>query len=480
MISNIVIDTDAYKITHHLQRPSNLTYFYSYGEPREGGYYNHVMFFGLNYIIQNYFKVPTLEDIKEGKGICEKLFGTNKYFNEEVWLKVAELGYLPLIVKGVREGTLVKENNVCFTIESTEPWFAPMVSHFEDFLMHVWYPTAVATRGTNIKSMLIPLLGDYCGKDINSLLPYMVTDFGLRGGAGYEAAILGGMAHLVNFKGTDNIPAIHNILKYYPPTKEALDDGYIVGGSVWATEHSVATVWGKDNEVEYLRAQLYRGDTNLPVSIVIDSYDADNFTKNVVMELREDIINRPGRVVFRPDSGEVLPSVLLHLSNLEGVFGTTINSCGLKVLNHNVGLIQGDGMNELSIPTLYYNIAQVGWAPENIVVGSGGGLLVEGLSRDTNRWAVKCSYAEVDGESINVSKTPKTDMTKASKSGKLKLVEESFANFSTISSSFMTKEEFDSYEDSMIEYYNNGSTITVPFDEITRRAGKYINYFSNF
>ena len=70
-------------------------------------------------------------------------------------------------------------------------------------------------------------------------------------------------------------------------------------------------------------------------------------------------------------------------------------------------------------------------------------------------------------------------MTKASKSGKLKLIEESFANFSTISSSSMTKEEFDSYEDSMIEYYNNGSTIIVPFDEITRRAEKYINYFSN-
>ena len=136
-------------------------------------------------------------------------------------------------------------------------------------------------------------------------------------------------------------------------------------------------------------------------------------------------------------------------------------------------------MNELSIPNLYYNIAQVGWAPENIVVGSGGGLLVEGLSRDTSRWAVKCSYAEVDGKSINVSKTPKTDMTKASKSGKLKLVEQSFANFSTVSSSFMTKEEFDSYEDSMIEYYNNGSTIIVPFNEITERAKKYINYFLN-
>lgn len=97
-------------------------------------------------------------------------------------------------MKGVREGTLVEENNVCFTIESTEPWFAPMVSHFEDFLMHVLYPTAVATRGTNIKSMLIPLLDDYCGEDMNSLLPYMVNNFGLRGAAGYEAAVLGGMA----------------------------------------------------------------------------------------------------------------------------------------------------------------------------------------------------------------------------------------------------------------------------------------------
>src|SRR6478609_3566780 len=113
MRRNICIDTDAYKIVHHLQRPGNITKLYSYGEPRVGGKNKKICFFGLQPIIQDNLLAPVTDAI-------------------------------------------IDEGNVCFTIESTEPWFANMISHYEDFLMHAWYPTSVCTRAMNIKNNIRP------------------------------------------------------------------------------------------------------------------------------------------------------------------------------------------------------------------------------------------------------------------------------------------------------------------------------------
>ena len=144
MRRNLVVDTDAYKITHWLQRPQNITKLYSYGEPRVGGKDKEICFFGLNPIIQNHFmQKVTPEMIIEGIEESIDTFGTPDYFNKEVWQRVMNLEYLPLRIRAVPEGTVLPEGNVAFTIESTEPWFANMVSHFEDYLMWVWYSTAV-------------------------------------------------------------------------------------------------------------------------------------------------------------------------------------------------------------------------------------------------------------------------------------------------------------------------------------------------
>lgn len=444
MISNPVIDTDAYKITHWKQRPEGVTKFYNYGEPRLGGQHDEICFFGLQYIIKEYFmKSITKEDIEKGEQICRGVFGYGEYFPKEIWEKVRQLGYFPLKIKTVKEGTVLPTSNVCFTCESTEPWFADMVSHFEDYLMWCWYSTAVATRTFNIKLGIAPSF-EKSSDFVN--LDYAVNDFGLRGGAFKEAAAIGGMGHLVNFRGTDNIPAIYNMDHYY---------GETIGESVWATEHSVATVWGKDREIDYVKAQLLRSDPNSTVSIVIDSYDSDNFIKNVIghPEIKQIIMARPGRVVCRPDSGEPLRNVVKYSEMLGDIFGYSINQKGYKVIKENVGIIQGDGMTETSIPSLYSEYIKTGWSASNVITGSGGGLLTEGLTRDTDRWAIKASYVEINGEPVDVRKTPKTDMTKQSKSGLLKLHKSGHA-FSTISS---TKDGIDNhYTDELVTIFENG------------------------
>ena len=467
MRRNLVVDTDAYKITHWLQRPQNITKLYSYGEPRVGGKDKEICFFGLNPIIQNHFmQKVTPEMIIEGIEESIDTFGTPDYFNKEVWQKVMNLGYLPLRIRAVPEGTVLPEGNVAFTIESTEPWFANMVSHFEDYLMWVWYSTAVCTRAFNIKKGILPSFlksSDFT----NEVLPVAVNDFGLRGGTFFEGSAIGGMAHLVHFVGSDNMPASRMIKDYYGMKGRAK--------SVWATEHSVATAYGDGvGEFDYVKAQLSQF-TDRTKSIVIDSYDPDNFIQNVVgnPEIRDMIISHEGRIVFRPDSGKPLTNVCKYSDMLGAIFGFSLNSKGYKVINHNVGLIQGDGMNEQSIPELYAEYIKTGWAADNIITGSGGGLLEEGLTRDTQRWAVKACYGEKDGVPFNIQKRPKSDMTKASKAGELKL-HKIGSSFMTLESSKETPQQFKAYQDSLVTVFENGKHYPITFEEVIANANKHL------
>lgn len=464
---NSLISTDAYKITHWLQRPTNLTKLYSYAEARRGGQHSEICFEGIQPIIKNYF-LPffTEENIKEGFEESLSCFGNPNYFPKEIWERVLKLGYYPIRIKAVKEGTVVPVSNVLFTIESTEPWFAGMVSHFEDWLMWCWYSSAVATRAYNIRKNIIPAFEK---SQENPYYGFAVNDFGYRGAKFHEAACYGGAGFLTFFDGTDNLAARKFIKDNYGTAG--------IGQSVWATEHSVATVWGPGKgEFGYIKAQLERAGDSAIVSIVIDSYDSDNFIKNVVgnPEIKELIIKRSGRTVLRPDSGDPLENVIKYSEMLGNIFGYHLNKKQYKVLNHNIGIIQGDGMTETSIPHLYNEYVKAGWSTENVVTGSGGGLLTEGLTRDTDRWAIKASYAEIDNNSIEVRKTPKTDMTKQSKGGKLKLHKTGGA-FLTLESVKETSAMFNSYTDELEVVYENGQLMRdQTFDEIRKIANSYL------
>ncbi|AEJ30714.1 nicotinate phosphoribosyltransferase [Leuconostoc sp. C2] len=416
MTENLILATDAYKLTHHLQYPSNITKLYSYGEARVGGQFNTVSWFGMSMILHDYFHEPITNDmIDEAEKVSELTFGTKAYFNRSVWEKVRDLGYFPVKIKALPEGLEVPTGNALFTIESTAPWFATSLNALEVLLMHVWYPTTIATNSMYIKKRLAPLLKK---SGSQSGLFLAVNDFGLRGATSLESGKRGGAAHLLHFQGSDNMAASQYFEAVYGVSGRAL--------SVWATEHSVATAYGTgQGEFDYVNAQFDRAPDDAILSIVIDSYDALNFVKTVIGSpaIKARIINRAGRVVLRPDSGDPQTIDLEVLALLANIFGTKTNAQGYKVLQNNVGIIQGDGMKADTIIALYEALMSAGWSADNLVVGSGGGLLQEGFTRDTERFAIKAAYAEnASGQKINIQKNPKTDASKASKAGLLKVI----------------------------------------------------------
>lgn len=466
MRKNIVLDTDAYKVCHWKMYPSNLTKLYSYAESRVGSKYPEVCFFGLQMVIQDHLMQQIDNDmIEEGAYEASETFGTDTYFNREVWEKVRDLGYLPLKIMAVPEGSIVSISNVLFTMESTEPWFAKTMNALESTLMHSWYPTTVCTRVMYIKRNIKPYF-DRSSDVTEYVLPFAVNDFGYRGATSHETAARGGAAHLVHFMGSDNMAANRAIKDYYN------EPGRLK--SVWATEHSVATSFGSGKgETDYIKHQLTHSEPDKILSIVIDSYDDNAFILNVVGsdEIRNLIISRTGRVVFRPDTGKPLVNVCQKSDMLGSIFGFTINSKGYKVLGHNVGILQGDGMNEDTIPDLYRDYIKTGWAADNFITGSGGGLLQVDIDRDTQRMAIKASYGERDGQPFNIQKNPASDRTKSSKAGKLKL-HPSMNSFSTLASSTINQVQFDAYLDALEVVYENGNFKRDSFHNIITRASK--------
>jgi nicotinamide phosphoribosyltransferase len=228
-----------------------------------------------------------------------------------------------------------------------------------------------------------------------------------------ESAGIGGAAHLVNFMGTDTITGVLFAREYY--------GAGVAGFSIPAAEHSTITSWGRDGEVkayENMLAQFARPGTIL--AVVSDSYDIYNAASKLWgEELRQQVIDSGATVVIRPDSGDPVEVNRRLIEILGEKFGYTVNAKGFKVLN-NVRLIQGDGINELTVRSILGAFTAMGWSADNIAFGMGGALL-QAVDRDTQKFAMKASSARINGEWVNVVKDPVTDPGKKSKAGRVTL-----------------------------------------------------------
>jgi nicotinamide phosphoribosyltransferase len=245
-------------------------------------------------------------------------------------------------------------------------------------------------------------------------LPFKLHDFGARGVSSLESAGLGGAAHLVNFMGTDTVAGVLTARAYYHEP--------MAGFSIPAAEHSTITSWGREREVDAYANMLRQfAKPGSLVAVVSDSYDIYTAIREYWgTTLRQQVIDSGATVVIRPDSGDPVEVVHQCLELLDEAFGSTVNGKGYKVLNH-VRLIQGDGVDPDSIRAILERITEAGYATDNIAFGMGGGLLQK-LNRDTQKFALKCSAARVDGQWIDVYKDPVTDAGKTSQRGRLTLL----------------------------------------------------------
>lgn len=451
---SVVNMTDSYKMTHWKIKPKGLTKLYSYLEARSpSSFSDETCFFGLQYFIKRYLlgEVVSIRDLPRVRAFCKHHFyGVEGLFNEEGWKYIIEKhgGRLPVSIKAVAEGTIMKTGNVMMTIENTDEECAWLTNFLETVLVEIWNTITVASLSRSMKKTQYAAMKETMDNDslIKILMPSRIHDFGFRGVSSPETAAISGAAHLVNFAGTDTIAAIEMITQFYcgfeyedifdydsnicnkqwdPEHSYQLWHEFYVnnmpGYSIPATEHSQMTLRGPEGEDEVC-GSLLKEFPNGFIACVSDSFDLFNcITEIWGNKYKEDILNRNGILVIRPDSGDPSIIIPLVLDAIGSKFGFRRNSKGFRILNDKVRVIQGDGVNVESHKEILNVIKAANWSVENIAFGSGGGLLQK-VNRDTYSFAFKACWAVLDGKGREVYKKPKTDPKKNSKRGELALV----------------------------------------------------------
>lgn len=416
---NIILDSDSYKYSQWVQYPEGTEYVYSYIESR-GGKYDRLVYFGLQAFLREYMTVPvTVAMIDQAEEIMAV---HGEPFNREGWeyIVFTHGGYLPVEIKAVDEGTVMRPRQILLSIVNTDPKCYWLTSFLETALLRaIWYPTTVASNSYYSKTIIASFLernGD------PSLIDFKLHDFGARGVSSLESAALGGMAHLVNFKGTDTVSGILAAMEYY--------DAKVSGFSIPAMEHSTVTSWGRENEVEAYRNMLknYAKEGKI-LACVSDSYDIYKACEMWGTELKQEVIDSKAVVVIRPDSGDPIQVVNDCLKILDKHFGHTMNTKGYRVLN-NVRIIQGDGIDHDMIRSILTEMDLNGYSADNVAFGQGGALL-QIVNRDTLEFAMKCSAAMINGKWVDVYKDPVTSSMKKSKKGRMMLVKDETGNFVT-------------------------------------------------
>lgn len=466
-LDNLLLNTDSYKASHWLQYPPGTDATFFYVESR-GGVYDRTVFFGLQAILTEYLAKPvTHADIDEARD----LFAAHgEPFNEAGWRYIVDRhgGLMPIRIRAVPEGTVVPTHQALVTIESTDPQAYWVPSYLETLLLRLWYPVTVATISWHAKQTIRQFL-ERTSDDPEGQLPFKLHDFGARGVSSTESAALGGAAHLVNFLGTDTVSGLLLAKRYYHEP--------MAGYSIPAAEHSTITSWGREREVDAYRNMLTQfAKPGAIVAVVSDSYDIFHaIREHWGKTLREQVIASGATLVVRPDSGDPVDVVHQCLSLLDEAFGHTVNGKGYKVLNH-VRVIQGDGINPTSIRAILERVTSYGYATDNLAFGMGGALL-QRLDRDTQKFALKCSAARVDGEWIDVYKDPVTDKGKSSKRGRMTLLRHrEYGHFKTVpvpadAPSLEHAAKPAGYDDAMVTVWEDGKLVSDwTFAQVRERA----------
>ncbi len=457
MTDSILFLTDSYKITHWKQYPPGTEKVYSYFESR-GGKFDSTVFFGLQYFLKKYLEGQRIfqSDIDEAQEFWGAHFGQD-LFNLEGWMHILKEhdGYLPISIKAVPEGTVVPTRNVMLTVENTDPKVPWLTNILETLLVQVWYPMTVATLSREMKKLILGYL-EKTGTP--ELIDFKLHDFGFRGVSSVDSAGIGGGAHLVNFMGTDTARGIRFAMKYY--------GAEMCGFSIPASEHSTITAWGRDHEADAFENMLTQYPEGL-VACVSDSYDIYKACDTWGTKFKEKILGRQGTLIVRPDSGDPPIVVIEVLNRLSEKFGYTRNQKGYKVLPDQVRVIQGDGCDYTMVRLILSVMDLNGWSADNIAFGMGGALLQK-MDRDTQKCAFKCSAVTINGEERDVYKDPITDPGKASKAGRLKLIQEVGGHYRTVSIS-------EEGEDQLVEVFRDGEIlVNHSFEDIKARAGKHV------
>ncbi len=433
MKMNPILAIDGYKVSHRVQYPQGTTKVYSNFTPRSDRFFQSpladgkLVFFGLQGFMQwflvdlfndAFFARPEDDVVNEYKQIMDSYLGRDAVAVDHI-RTLHRTGYLPLHIKALDEGSKVPMKVPVLTITNTRDDAFWLVNYLETILSaELWKASTNATIAHHYRKICATWADKTCS-DL-SHLDFQCHDFSFRGMAGLQDTMQAGGGHLLSFKGTDSIPSILYARDYYTDGEE-----YFIGASIPATEHSVMCMGQHEGEIETFRRLIVDLYPQGFVSIVSDTWDYWRVLTEYTRELKASIMNREGRVVFRPDSGDPVdilcgtgadddtradrsPEEKGSVEVLWEIFGGTVNDKGYKVLDPHVGLIYGDSITLERANTILRRLEAKGFASSNVVFGIGS-FTYQYNTRDTFGFAMKATWGQVNGEGRTIFKEPKTD-----------------------------------------------------------------------
>jgi nicotinamide phosphoribosyltransferase len=436
---NPFLCTDGYKTSHHQMYPEGTTLVYSNFTPRHGKHTNvkggkGVVSFGQQMIMRQikemfdkyFFNLPFMEGLRgssrpeiknvlknQRNKVCQEIkqeysmylgYDYDVSHIERLW----DLGYLPIKVKALPEGTFVPYGVPVLTIVNTNPDFFWLTNFLETLISNMlWMPMTAATTAHHYKEILTDACLQTDAQAID-FVDFQGHNFGMRGMAGIDATVYAGLGHATSFKGDDSLPTIASARKYYD------EKGFVVG-SVNATEHSVMCAGGDDSELETFRYLMKQFPTGI-LSIVSDTWNLWDVLTKYLPVLKDEIMSRDGKIVIRPDSGDPVdiicglnshPNPCMDVEGLRSneeskgviellwdLFGGTINDQGYKVLDPHIGAIYGDSITPQRAKDIVERLKLKGFASTNVVLGIGS-FTYQFVTRDTHGFAMKATYVEI-------------------------------------------------------------------------------------
>jgi len=429
MTNNAALLIDFYKADHRRQYPEGTQEVYSNFTPRSNklapfGCEDGVVVFGIQAFVQRYlvdywndsfFDRPKEKVIRDFKRRMDTSLGADSVPTDHLEA-LHDLGYLPIKVKALPEGSVCPIKVPMLTIRNTLPEFFWLTNSLESLMSNeLWKPITAATIARAYRKKFVEY-AELTGFPVE-LVDFQGHDFSFRGLSGVEDALLVGAAHLTSFVGTDTVPAIDFLEEFYLANAEK----ELIGASVPATEHSVMCMGSKTGELGTFKRLITELYPKGFVSIVSDTWDYWKVITEFLPELKQEILAREGRVVIRPDSGDPVkiicgdPDAPVGSPEYKGTvecmwetFGGTITDKGYKLLDTHIGLIYGDSITLVRQDQILKRLAEKGFCSGNVVLGIGS-YTYQYVTRDTFGMAMKATAGVINGERVEIFKDPKTD-----------------------------------------------------------------------
>jgi nicotinamide phosphoribosyltransferase len=382
----------------------------------------HPFITDINYAFNAFFQLPLEVVMNEYDHYIGAHLGIGNVARDRI-VELHELGYLPLEIRALPEGSVVNMGIPVVEMTNTHPDFAWVVQWVECILQaELWAPCAYATIGKAYHD----LAEKYYKETTDGADPFMaMADFGMRGMSCVEDSIRASASWLLSFNKTSTIPALPYIGRYYNANCKTND----IGRGAVSTEHSVmgANYAIDGDEITFVKRLLTELYPNTSFSMVSDTYDYWNMVENIVPACKNEIMAHNGKLLIRPDSGNIVDISIRTIEKLWEIFGGTVNAKGYKELDPHIGLIYGDGCTLNRVAEIYAELEKRGFAANNVVFGVGafcfhalfdedGKMTV--ITRDTFGMAMKATYGEFGDKKLFIYKDPKTDDGNLKKSHK--------------------------------------------------------------